>query len=166
METFRIEVGHAHKVKPTNIVGAIANESGLESRFIGKIEIFDEYSTVDMLAGMPREVLDMLKKVRVSGRRLNISRFDEAPALEERPIVEQLKAPTPAEDRPAAKKPKAIPDRKDRPAGKKFKTKTKSKPKCTVAKSKGSRSSAKRLQRNALRRQHPFWRDSFLGSES
>ena len=53
METFRIEVGHAHKVKPTNIVGAIANETGLESRCIGRIEIFDEHSTVDMLAGMP-----------------------------------------------------------------------------------------------------------------
>ena len=145
METYRIEVGRAHQVKPTNIVGAIANESGLDSRFIGKIVIFDEYSTVDLLAGMPREVLDLLKKVWVSGRRLNISRFDEASAPEERPIVEQLKAPTPAEDRPAAKKPKAIPDRKDRPAGKKFKTK--SKPKRTVAKSKGSRSSAKRLQR-------------------
>ena len=147
METYRIEVGHAHQVKPANIVGAIANESGLNSRFIGKIVIFDEYSTVDLLAGMPRELLHMLKKVWVAGRRLNITRLDEAaaPAPEERPFVEKLKASAPAEDRPVAKKPKAIPDRKDRPVGKKFKTK--SKPKRTIAKSKGSRSSAKRLQR-------------------
>jgi len=145
METYRIEVGRAHQVKPTNIVGAIANESGLDSRVIGKIVIFDEYSTVDLLAGMPRELLHTLKQVRISGRRLNISRLDETPAPEERPIVEKFKAPAPAEDRPVAKKPKAIPDRKDRPVGKKFKTK--SKPKRATAKSKSSRTSGKRLQR-------------------
>jgi ATP-dependent RNA helicase DeaD len=143
-----IVVGRAHQVKPTNIVGAIANESGLDSRFIGKIMIFDEYSTVDLRAGMPRELLNMLKKVWVSGRQLNITRLDEAPAPapEARPFVDKPKAPAPAEeDRPVAKKPKAIPDRKDRPVGKKFKTK--SKPKRAIAKSKGSRSSGKRLQR-------------------
>ena len=75
METFRIEVGHAHKVKPTNIVGAIANETGLESRMIGRIEIFDEHSTVDMLAGMPVKVFETLKQVKIGGRRLNISRL-------------------------------------------------------------------------------------------
>ena len=62
METFRIEVGRAHKVKPTNIVGAIANETGLESRCIGKIEIFDEHSLVDMLTGMPAQLFETLKK--------------------------------------------------------------------------------------------------------
>jgi ATP-dependent RNA helicase DeaD len=145
METYRIEVGRAHQVKPTNIVGAIANESGLDSSVIGKIVIFDEYSTVDLLAGMPRELLHTLKQVKISGRRLNLSRLDEAPASEERTFVEKSTAPVPAEDRPAAKKPKAIPDRKDRPVGKKFKAK--SKPKRAIAKSKGSRASGKRLQR-------------------
>jgi ATP-dependent RNA helicase DeaD len=149
METYRIEVGRAHQVKPTNIVGAIANESGLDSRFIGKIVIFDEYSTVDLLAGMPRELLDMLKKVWVSGRQLNITRLDEAAATvaEERPFVDKSKAPAPAEDRPVAKKAKAIPDREGRPVGKKFKTKSKFKPKRADAKSKGGRASGKRLQR-------------------
>ena len=40
METYRIEVGHQHGVKPANIVGAIANEAGLESRYIGRIGLF------------------------------------------------------------------------------------------------------------------------------
>ncbi len=79
METFRIEVGHAHQVKPGNIVGAIANETGLENRDIGRIEIFEQFSTVDLLAGMPREIFLALKGVRVAGRRLNISRLSEAP---------------------------------------------------------------------------------------
>jgi ATP-dependent RNA helicase DeaD len=74
METYRIEVGHVHQVKPGNIVGAIANETGLESSFIGRIDIFDEFSTVDLPQGMPREVLRSLKRVWVSGRPLRISR--------------------------------------------------------------------------------------------
>ena len=76
METYRIEVGRAHQVKPANIVGAIANESGLESRFIGRIEIFDEHSTVDLLEGMPHKVFHTLKKVKIAGRPLDISRAD------------------------------------------------------------------------------------------
>jgi ATP-dependent RNA helicase DeaD len=145
METYRIEVGRAHQVKPTNIVGAIANESGMDSSVIGKIVIFDAYSTVDLLAGMPPGLLHTLKQVRISGRRLNLSRLDEAPASEERPFVEKFQAPVPSEDRPGATKAKAIPDREGRPVRKKLKTK--SKPKGATAKSKGSRASSKRLQR-------------------
>ncbi|MCE9603476.1 MAG: DEAD/DEAH box helicase [Planctomycetia bacterium] len=79
METFRVEVGYAHKVKPGNIVGAIANETGLGSGIIGRIEIFDEHSTVDLLAGMPSEMFLALKQVRVGGRKLNITRAGETP---------------------------------------------------------------------------------------
>ncbi len=84
-EKYRIEVGHMHQVKPTNIVGAIANETGLHSRFIGRIEIFDEHSTVDLLTGMPPAMFQTLKNVKISGRRLDISRVDYAPDTEERP---------------------------------------------------------------------------------
>jgi len=80
METFRIEVGYAHKVKPGNIVGAIANETGLGSHIIGRIEIFDEHSTIDLLAGMPHEMFLALKDVRVGGRKLNIARASESSA--------------------------------------------------------------------------------------
>ncbi|MBB1087609.1 DEAD/DEAH box helicase [Lysobacter sp. SG-8] len=74
METFRIEVGHRHGVKPGNIVGAIANEAELESRYIGRIDIQQEYSFVDLPEGMPRELMEHLKKVRVAGQPLRISR--------------------------------------------------------------------------------------------
>ncbi|HET6545723.1 MAG TPA: DEAD/DEAH box helicase [Rhodanobacteraceae bacterium] len=79
METFRLEVGHAHGVKPGNIVGAIANEADLDSKHIGRIEIEDEYSLIDLPAGMPSELLRHLKKVWVSGRQLRITRCTEAP---------------------------------------------------------------------------------------
>ncbi len=75
-ETFRIEVGHSHQVKPGNIVGAIANEAGIDSAQIGRIEIFDDFSTVDLPQGMPSETFFALKKVWVSGRQLQISKAE------------------------------------------------------------------------------------------
>jgi len=74
METFRVEVGHAHGVKPGNIVGAIANEAGVDSSFIGRIEIEQEYSFVDLPVGMPKEIFRDLQKVWVVGRQLKLSR--------------------------------------------------------------------------------------------
>jgi ATP-dependent RNA helicase DeaD len=85
METFRIEVGHAHGVKPGNIVGAIANEAELESRYIGRIDIRDDHSLIDLPEGMPREVMDHLKRVRVAGQQLRISRADEDGGHGQRP---------------------------------------------------------------------------------
>ena len=78
MERFRVAVGRAHGVKPGNIVGAIANEAGLDSRFIGYIDIQDDYSLVDLPAGMPADILSELKKTWVSGRQLNIEPAGEA----------------------------------------------------------------------------------------
>ncbi|MEO5342330.1 MAG: DEAD/DEAH box helicase [Gammaproteobacteria bacterium SHHR-1] len=77
MERFRIEVGHNHKVKPGNIVGAIANEAGLDSQYIGHIDIQEEFSLIDLPLGMPEDVFGDLKKVWVCGQRLNISRIQE-----------------------------------------------------------------------------------------
>jgi ATP-dependent RNA helicase DeaD len=73
MVRHRIEVGHRDGVTPREIVGAIANESGLEGRFIGSIDIHDDYSTVDLPDGMPRELFAHLKRVYVRGRPLRIS---------------------------------------------------------------------------------------------
>ncbi len=74
MARYRIEVGHDHDVQPGNIVGAIANEAGLDSKDIGRIVIHDGYSTVDLPDGMPKEKLNDLKKARVVGQALRISR--------------------------------------------------------------------------------------------
>jgi ATP-dependent RNA helicase DeaD len=79
MATYRIEVGHFHGVKPGNIVGAIANEGGVPSKEIGRIEIYDDFSTLDMPADLPRDLLDHLKKVWVAGQQLGITRDGEEP---------------------------------------------------------------------------------------
>ena len=80
MESFRIEVGHAHGVKPANIVGAIANEAGLDSKYIGRIDIQDDYTVLDLPEGMPKELLMHLKKVWVSGQQLRIHKLGEGDA--------------------------------------------------------------------------------------
>ncbi|QDU31664.1 ATP-dependent RNA helicase DeaD [Anatilimnocola aggregata] len=94
METFRVEVGHVNQVKPGNLVGAIANETGINGSSIGRISIFEDYSTVDLPVGMPSDMFQELKKVRVAGQELNISRLAEerrpaapsAPRAEEKPM--------------------------------------------------------------------------------
>ena len=63
MELFRIEVGHVHGVKPGNIVGAIANEAGIDGKHIARINIEDTFSTVELPAGMPKELIQDLRKV-------------------------------------------------------------------------------------------------------
>ena len=77
METYRIEVGHNHGVKPGNIVGAIANETGIDGDHIARIKIQDDYSTVELPAGIPKALFEELKKVRVVGQQLNISKMNE-----------------------------------------------------------------------------------------
>jgi ATP-dependent RNA helicase DeaD len=72
MQSYRIAVGHDHSVKPGNIVGAIANEADIDSQYIGRIQINDDHSIIDLPEGMPKEIMSDLKKVWVSGQQLNI----------------------------------------------------------------------------------------------
>ena len=76
MQGYRIEVGRNHGVMPSNIVGAIANETGMDSKHIGRIKIFDDYSLVDLPEGMPKQMFNTLKKVRASGQPLSISKIE------------------------------------------------------------------------------------------
>ncbi len=73
MVTYRLEVGNDDGITPSNIVGAIANEADISSRYIGSIKLHDDYSTVDLPEGMPDELLAHLKKVRVCGKPMRMS---------------------------------------------------------------------------------------------
>lgn len=77
MQRYRVAVGHMHGVKPGNIVGAIANEADIESRFIGHIEIYDDYSVVDLPAGMDESTAEILQRTRVCGQSLRLQPFRE-----------------------------------------------------------------------------------------
>ena len=76
MERYRVEVGYDHGVKPGNIVGAIANEAGVDGEHIGRINIQDDFSLIDLPEGMPKDIFNDLKNVRVAGQKLNISMLE------------------------------------------------------------------------------------------
>ena len=75
MERFRVAVGHDHGVTPGDLVGAVANETGLSSQYIGRIRLFDQESTIDLPADMPDDVFHHLKRVRVKQQALAIERM-------------------------------------------------------------------------------------------
>lgn len=70
---YRLDVGRLHGVKPGNIVGAIANEAGLNSRNITGITIHDDHSTVFLPKAMPQDAIRSLQKAWVCGRQLGVS---------------------------------------------------------------------------------------------
>ena len=117
MQRYRVEVGHQHGVKPGNIVGAIANEAEIDSEYIGRIEINDDHSLVDLPEGMPKEIFKHLKSVWVSGQKLRISVADAKPKRPKPP--KQAKARKPADagaKTPGAESGKGPRKRKARPA--------------------------------------------------
>jgi len=69
---YRIEVGSSHGASPGDIVGAMINEAGIESEFIGHIDMQNEHSTVDLPDGMPKEIFQHLKRVRVRQQAMKI----------------------------------------------------------------------------------------------
>ena len=81
MRAYRVEVGSGDGVNAGNLVGAIANESGLESRFIGRIEILEDHAFVEMPDGMPDDIFKHLRKVWVGGKQLKMSLADAMPPM-------------------------------------------------------------------------------------
>ncbi|PKF60263.1 ATP-dependent RNA helicase [Psychromonas sp. psych-6C06] len=74
LETYRLDVGRSHGVQVKNIVGAIANEANINSRFIGDIKLNDNYSTIELPKGMPEKTMKHLEGVYVCKRQLNIKK--------------------------------------------------------------------------------------------
>ncbi len=79
MVRYRIDVGREHGVEVRDIVGAIANEAGIESRFIGRIGLYEESSTVELPAGMPAEAANALKRTRIRGVPINLRQDEGRP---------------------------------------------------------------------------------------
>jgi len=116
MERYRIEVGYKHEVKPGNIVGAIANEAGIDSQYIGRINIHDDFSLVDLPEDMPKELFKSLKYVWVSGQQLQISRLSNE------------RKPRPSDNSSKNNRKERVKD-KTKPKKRKLKLKDKGKPK-------------------------------------
>ncbi|MCK4742638.1 MAG: DEAD/DEAH box helicase [Sulfuriflexus sp.] len=134
MVRYRIEVGHSHEVRPGNIVGAIANEGGIDSKNMGQISIYGDYSLVDLPKGLSKDTVSDLKKVWVAGQQLKISEFSKegnASRANER-VVKRKAPPKPTSERVVKRKspPKAA------STDKKAKGKKKDKPRHTTAEKK------------------------------
>jgi ATP-dependent RNA helicase DeaD len=79
MQRYYLGVGKIDKVSPRDIVGAIANEANLESKYIGHIKLFDKFSTVDLPEGMPSDVLQILRKMTIKNRPSKIRVMTDEP---------------------------------------------------------------------------------------
>ncbi len=118
LQRYRLDVGRSHEVRPGDIVGAIANEAGIDSQYIGHIKLFDDFSTVDLPKGMSPEVMQLLKKVRVRNRPLNISE-DNGPRQDAPGGDTKRRGPKPGDKRAPGKfAGKGKPDGKSKPKAK------------------------------------------------
>jgi ATP-dependent RNA helicase DeaD len=77
MRRYRIEVGNRDKIKPGNILGAIANEAEISSQYIGTIQIFQDFTTVDLPDEMTKETLEVLRNTRVFDKKFNLEELSE-----------------------------------------------------------------------------------------
>lgn len=85
VESYRLEVGTEHEVTPREIVGAIANEAGLDGQLIGRVEINSDHSIVELPVGMPKEIYQHLRRVFIKGQRLNLSLVESQKKTKDKP---------------------------------------------------------------------------------
>ncbi|MCI7478943.1 MAG: DEAD/DEAH box helicase [[Pasteurella] aerogenes] len=78
MDLYRVEVGRADGVEVRHIVGAIANEGDINSRYIGHIKLYDDYSTIELPQGMPKELLQVFGKTRILNKQMRMTFVGEA----------------------------------------------------------------------------------------
>ncbi|UCQ57973.1 DEAD/DEAH family ATP-dependent RNA helicase [Edwardsiella piscicida] len=84
MELYRIEVGRDDGVEVRHIVGAIANEGDISSRYIGNIRLFGSHSTIELPKGMPGDLLTHFTRTRILNKPMNMQLIGDAPAREQR----------------------------------------------------------------------------------
>ncbi len=73
-QAYKIQVGKRHRVEPRQIVGALANEGGLDRRDFGKITIRPDYSIVELPARLTDEQWERLKSTRISGKLIELAK--------------------------------------------------------------------------------------------
>jgi len=73
-----LNIGHSESVRPKDIVGAIANEVGLDAREIGQIDIKNSYSLVEVSRDSAQDVISALKGMTIKGYKVR-AKIDERP---------------------------------------------------------------------------------------
>jgi ATP-dependent RNA helicase DeaD len=100
---YRIAVGKRHHVEPRQIVGAIANEGGLDRADFGHIDIRGDHSVVELPASLSEQALSSLQRTRISGKLIDLTPLDgsSAPARPDARSKPRAKPRT----KPRSKKP-------------------------------------------------------------
>ncbi|MFT6396782.1 MAG: ATP-dependent RNA helicase DeaD [Bradymonadia bacterium] len=119
MERYRLDVGHREQVRPGNIVGAIAGESGLAGNRIGRIDIQDDHTVIDLPAGMPPELFRRLSNAWVAGKQLALTKIGPGESGGARSHGPQGRSGNAGADRPRDTRPRfdKRPSSIDRPDG-------------------------------------------------
>ena len=74
-----INIGKKDKIKPTNILGAIAGESGMPGKLVGAIDMMDNYTFVDVPAIHAEKILKVMNdNVQIKGRRVNVEKANQS----------------------------------------------------------------------------------------
>ena len=119
MVRYRIEVGRYDGVMPKHIVGAVANEAGIDSAHIGHIKLYDAFSTIDLPDGMPKDIFQQLKRVRVLNKKMEISLFNEPSRHDNQRHDSRVNKPAKGKKDKPAKDKKGKPGKARKPADKK-----------------------------------------------
>jgi ATP-dependent RNA helicase DeaD len=86
LATYRISVGKRHKVEPRQIVGAIANEGGLDRSDFGHIDIRGDHSLVELPATLSEQTRAALERTRISGKLIELSPVGEGTSSDTGPV--------------------------------------------------------------------------------
>lgn len=90
MDLYRIELGREDGVEVRHIVGAIANEGDISSRYIGHIKLHDNYSTIELPQGMPNHIVQhFAQKARVLNKQMQMSLLGPAGGVNSQPFEER-----------------------------------------------------------------------------
>ena len=73
MVTYRVEAGRRHRIEVKHLVGALVNGAGIDKEMIGKIRVFDQFSTVDLSADVTGDMLQDASALSIGNRSLRLT---------------------------------------------------------------------------------------------
>jgi ATP-dependent RNA helicase DeaD len=77
-----VSIGRIDRVRPGDLVGAIAGEANLPGNSIGAIDIFEKFSFVDVPSGSAQEVIKAMDNNMIRRKRVNVSLANQAAPVE------------------------------------------------------------------------------------
>lgn len=67
-----INIGKKNNIRPGDILGAVAGETGMPGRLVGTIDMYDKYTFVEVPRQYATEVINAMKSSRIKGKNINV----------------------------------------------------------------------------------------------